>query len=116
MEIFDAVIIAVPSLNVYKAFMRCNARVEPQSPPLGICSKEDCSTMQRYNLCKEQEISFSHGTDEKVETLHGFGKIIEDLADEAKDEEITPESLLLAPRLTKVVFNDKKVITGFCRQ
>ena len=67
--------------------------------------------MQRYDLCKEQlsaKISFSNGTDEKVETLHGFGKIIEDLADEAEDEEITPESLLLAPRLTKAVFNDKK--------
>ncbi len=77
MEIFDAVIIAVPSLNVYKACMRCKARVEPQSPPLGICSKEDCSTMQRYDLCKEQlsaKISFSNGTDEKVETLHGFWK------------------------------------------
>lgn len=41
-EINNVTIIAVPYLDTYKACIRCKARVEPLSPPLGRCSKSEC--------------------------------------------------------------------------
>ena len=47
-------IIGVPQLDIYKACLRCKARVEPLTPPLGRCSKAGCLMMQRYDRCVNQ--------------------------------------------------------------
>ena len=33
--------------------LHCKAPVEPSSPPLGRCSKQDCAVLQSYNICSE---------------------------------------------------------------
>ena len=47
-EITDAKVVAVERLQEYKACLRCKGRVEPLSPPLGRCSKDDCGMLQEY--------------------------------------------------------------------
>ena len=49
----NAVIVAVLQLDAYCSCLRCKARVEPSSPPLGRCSKVDCAMLQRYDVCPE---------------------------------------------------------------
>jgi len=55
-ELLDPVISAVSSLDSYKACIWSKAMVELQYPPLGRCSKDDCSMMQRYDLWKDQHL------------------------------------------------------------
>ena len=50
----NVLIVGVPSLDIYKACLLCKARVEPLSPPMGKCSKQDCNMIQRYDLCTDQ--------------------------------------------------------------
>jgi len=50
----DAQIIGVPQLESYKSCLKCKARVEPLTAPLGRCLKGDCAMMQRYGICTEQ--------------------------------------------------------------
>ncbi len=71
-------------------------------------AKEKPSRHCCSSLIIRESTKHSSGSEQKI--------LIEDLADGAEDEEITPESLLHAPQLSKVMFNDKKIITGFCRQ
>ena len=108
MEIFYPVMIIVPYLDSYKTCVCCKARVESQSLPLGCCFEDDCSMMQRYNFCKEQlsaKIMFMLRGDQHVETLCAFGNMVCNFV--AEDEDITPESLLCAPPLLKLMLNDK---------
>ena len=63
--ISNATIIGVIQLDKYKACLKCKARVEPLSPPLGRCSKSDCLMTQRYDLCPENasgKLLFMHGS------------------------------------------------------
>ena len=53
-EISNPEIIGVPQLDTYKACLKCKARVEPVTLPLGRCSKVGCSMMQRYDRCPNQ--------------------------------------------------------------
>ena len=90
--LLNAQIIGVPSLDSYKACIRCKARVEPQSPPLGRCSKTVCAMLQRYDFCSEQlsaKIIFQHGIEGRMESLHAFGRTVTDLADDAEGEQVT---------------------------
>ena len=45
-------VIGVPEMETFKACLKCKARVEPQSPPLGRCSKTGCTMLQRYDIVK----------------------------------------------------------------
>lgn len=119
-EIFDAQIIAVPYLDTYKSCIRCKARVEPLSPPLGRCSKEECLMSQRYDFCGDQcsaklmlQCGQLQGKD--VITLHAFGNILSELT-KAEGEDVTVESLLNSPKLSLVKYNDKMIITSFSTQ
>ena len=49
----NVAIVGVPFLDSYKSCLQCNARVEPETPPLGKCSKPECMMLQRYDLCTE---------------------------------------------------------------
>ena len=42
--IHDVQVIGVQQLDSYKACLQCKARVEPLTPPLGKCTKENCLT------------------------------------------------------------------------
>ena len=45
-EILNVEIIGAPQLDTYKTCLKCKARVEPLTPPLGKCSKLGCGMMQ----------------------------------------------------------------------
>ena len=67
--ISNATIIGVLQLDKNRACLKCKARVEPLSPPLGRCSKSDCLMTQRYDLCPENtsgKLVFMHGSEEYV--------------------------------------------------
>lgn len=118
-QLSNAQIIGVPHLDMYKACMRCKARVEPLTPPLGRCSRPDCLMIQRFDFCKEQlsaKLMFMHGREKEIDTLHAFGKMVEEIADEAEGEQITVEGLLHAPMMETITYNDKKIINGFSRE
>ena len=53
-EISNPETIGVLQLDTYKACLKCKARVEPLTPPLGRCSNVGCSMMQRYDRCPNQ--------------------------------------------------------------
>lgn len=46
----DAMIIGVLQLDSYRSCMRCKARVDPITPPLGRCSKSECNMLQRFDM------------------------------------------------------------------
>ena len=50
----DAQIMGVPQLHSYNAYLQYKARVEPLMPPLGRCSKADCSMIQWFDICTSQ--------------------------------------------------------------
>ena len=47
-ELYDARIIAMMHLEVYRVCLQCKACIEPQMPPFGRCSRSGCKTMQCY--------------------------------------------------------------------
>lgn len=109
-EIVNAQIIGVPQLDTYKSCIRCKARVEPMTPPLGRCSKENCLLSQRYDFCPEQltaKIIFTHGDHKHhtIQTLHPFSKTICELAQEEND--VTIDMLLKAPPISTIFYNEK---------
>ena len=83
MEIKNVAIVGVPYLYSYKSCLQCKARVEPQTPPLGKCSKGECKMMQRYDLCTEHTsaklmLMFDNDDDGKS-TLraYAYGEIVQ---------------------------------------
>ena len=83
------------------------------TPPLGRCSKDNCLLSQRYDYCPEQftaKIMFAHDDSNKLQTLHAFGKTVNELVED--DTDITIDVLLKAPPIHSIVYNNKMVITG----
>ena len=75
----NAVVIAVPKLDVYKACLVCKARVEPSIPPFEQCSK--CAIQQRIDFCKEQTTAkLLIMANSKMMTLSAFGKMVFEIA------------------------------------
>ena len=56
-------IIGVPQLDSYKSCLKCKARVEPSTYPLGSCSNKDCKMNQRIDFCPKY-------TSAKIMILH----------------------------------------------
>ena len=44
-------IVAVNHLHQYSTCLRCKARVEPSTPPLGRCTKNGCNMTQKFKSC-----------------------------------------------------------------
>ena len=43
--------------NQLQKCFRCQAQVEPLSPPLCQCTKAECATLQRFDICKEARLA-----------------------------------------------------------
>ena len=66
--LFEAEIVGVPVLELYNACLKCKARVEPLTPHLGRCYKDDCGMMQHFDLCTRHisaKVLLLHGTERK---------------------------------------------------
>ena len=119
MELHNAQIIGVPQLDSYKSCLTCKARVDPESPPLGRCTK--CDMLQRYDMCVEQMSAkilfmkkFPGDPQSTIKPLHAFGRIVQDLAG-VPHSEVTREALLTSKPVT-VTYNSKQVITSLLRK
>ena len=121
-QISNAQIIGVPQLDSYKMCLKCKARVEALTVPLGRCSKGDCAMMQRYDLCSEQlsarllVLHHSSTSDNKFyKSLQAFGSVVQRLAGVEDGEEVTVDDLLNTPPFKSISYNDKNVVTGFTK-
>ena len=99
--IYNVQVIGVLQLDNYKSCLQCRARVEPLSPPLGKCTKEDCLMMQLFDLCPEQitarVLLLQHLNDEgqyDQVTCSAFGDMVYQLANLSKGHCITKPDLL----------------------
>ena len=99
--------------------LKCKARVEPLTVPLGRCSKGDCAMMQRYDLCSEQLSAWllvlHHTSTSDNKFLQAFGSIVQRLAG-VEDGEVTVDDLLNTPPFNTISYNDKNVVTGFTKE
>ena len=62
-----------------RSCLQCKARVEPQTPPLGKCTKEDCLMIQLYDLCQEQitvRVMLRHVNNEGDITCSAYGDLV----------------------------------------
>lgn len=110
----DALIVAVLQLDSYKSCLRCKARVEPESPPLGRCSKPDCTMLQRYDVCSEHisaKLLFKDSRD--MHTLYGYGDMVKNLSGITDSTALTEDSLLRIPKCSTLTHNENNVITDF---
>ena len=93
--IYNVQVIGVLQLDNYKSCLQCRARVEPLSPPLGKCTKEDYLMMQLFDLCPEQitaRVLLQHLNDEgqyDQVTCSAFGDMVYQLANLSKGHCIT---------------------------
>ena len=107
------VIVAVLKLINFKKCFRCQAQVEPLSPPLCRCTKAECATLQRFDICEEVRLAqllVLGGS--KMHTLRATGKKVEDVAGTDNPTEM---AILKAPAIKKMTFNDKKEIVDISR-
>ena len=117
-QLFEAQVIGVVHLQNYKVCLRCKARVEPATPPLGRCSKPECAMLQRYDICLQQlsaKLLLLPETGNGVQSLSVFGDLVRNIANIDDSEEVTEEALLNSPKLSVVTYNDKNTIISFSR-
>ena len=110
----NVTVVGVPYLGSYKACLSCKARVEPQTPPLGKCSKVDCQMMQRYDLCAEQTtaklmLMYEAEGQNKIVHSHAYGNVVKEIAGCAED--VSAELLLRAAKSKSVtLIKDKSIL------
>ena len=114
-QIEDADVIGVPQLHAYKCCLTCRARVEPMTPPMGKCTKDNCAMIQRYDLCSDQgsaKVLLRSGS--RRQTLKVFGKLLHELAGVPESQLVTTAYLLKLPPIPMIKFNGG-VITEICK-
>ena len=103
--ILNAVIIGVLQLDSYKSCLRCKARVESISDTLGRCSKADCAMLQRFDVCNQHSSAkLLCMSDSNTYSLYVYGSHVKELACVTTDKELTEETFLKAPKLSKITF------------
>ena len=104
----DVTIVGVLHLDTLRACLNCKGRVEPQTPPLGKCSRPDCRMMQRYDLCAEVTMYKSDGQHKHIQvTAHGeqLQQIV------GKNNNLTADLLLKSPPMKSItIFKNRKIL------
>ena len=111
-------VIGVQQLDSYKCCLQCKARVEPMTPPLGKCTKDDCLMMQLYDVCVDQtsarmllRYSNDDGQHEHITCL-AFGDILFQLANIPKSNVLTKSDLLKCRPIAEMKYvTEKRIIT-----
>ncbi len=107
----SAVVVGMLHIDVYLCCLGCKARVEPLTPPLGKCT--GC-LMQRSNLCRQVTsakllLMYERDGKNRMMQCHAYDDILREMAG---GNDISQESLLMAPRCDSIIINvkDKKTI------
>ena len=121
--IYNVQIVGVPQLDNYRSCLQCKARVEPLTPPLGKCTREDCMMMQLFDLCQDQlsaRVLLRHINDKRQHnhvTCSAFGDMVYQLANLPNNHPVTAADLLKCQQFHEIQFlTDKKIITCVLRQ
>ena len=112
-ELSNARIVAVMQLDKYKVCLRCKARVEPCTPPLGRCSELECNMLQHYEVCSEllsAKLLFLHNS--KMISLNVFGPMLQQMT---RTDHVTEELLLKLPKFETILYNDTTNSVTFFR-
>ena len=121
--IYNAIIIGVAELDNYRSCLQCRARVEPQTPPLGKCTRADCHMIQLFDMCPEQistRVMLRHVTNEGIHsniTCSAYGNLVYQLTNLPKDHPITKADFLKSQIFHEIQFlTGKNIITFVLRQ
>ena len=108
------------ALNIRRAL---ESAVEPLTPPLGKCTREDCMMMQLFDLCQDQlsaRVLLRHINDKRQHnhvTCSAFGDMVYQLANLPNNHPVTAADLLKCQQIHEIQFlTDKKIITFVLRQ
>ena len=106
-KIHDVQVIGVQQLDSYKSCLQCKARVEPLSPPLGKCTKDNCLMIQLFDLCLDQIsacVLLRHYNKRQYKhvTCSAFGDAVYQLANLPKDQPKTKADLLKSKQIHEV--------------
>ena len=114
-EIKNVNVSGVAQFSKDKMCQQCKGAVEPDgATDLGRCSRSDCRMLQAYAMCPTRLFARLMFLDQGDRvTLAAYGKVLRDLARVTDDEEVTETALLCIPRLERVQFDARDVITGF---
>ena len=122
MTIYNVKVIGVAELDNYRSCLQCHARVEPQTPPLGKCTRADCLVIQLFDLCLEQistRAMLRHVNNEgkySDSTCSAYGDLVYHLANLPKNHPITKVDLLKSQKFHEVQFlTGKNIITFVLR-
>ena len=115
MTIKDVQIIGIHQLDSYKSCLQCKARVEPLTPPLGKCTKEDCMMMQLFDLCQDQTVArvllrhqSNKGQWESI-TCSAFGDMVYKLANIRNNKTRPPQE----PKISRsAISKEQKIIVS----
>ena len=114
-------IIGVIELDNYRSCLQCKARVEPQTPPLGKCTREDCLMIQLFDICPEQimvRVMLRYINDGKYThlTCLAYGDTVYTLANVPNDHNVTKDDFLKGQKISEVhIVNGKNIITFILR-
>ena len=121
--LYNPQIIGVTDLDNYRSCLQCKARVEPQTPPLGKCTKEDCLMIQLYDLCQEQvtvRVMLRHVNNEGEYchiTCSAYGDLVYQLANMPKNLPLTKSDFLKPQKLHEIqILSGKNIVTFLLRQ
>ena len=122
--LYNPQIIGVTDLDNYRSCLQCKARVvEPQTPPLGKCTKEDCLMIQLYDLCQEQttvRVMLRHVDNEgdySHITCSAYGDLVYQLVNLPKNHPLTKSDFLKPQKLHEIqILTGKNIVTFVLRQ
>ena len=103
-----ATIIGVLQLDTYRSCLRCKARVDPITPPLGRCSKSGCNMLQRFDMCAEHtsaKLLFQSESD--TYSLYAYGQTVKNIV----SSEVTEAALLKVASLSSITYDTNNIIT-----
>lgn len=99
--IHNVTIIGVSELDHYRSCLLCHARVEPQTPPDGKCTRSDCLMLQAFDLCPEQIsarllLRYTNDSGRNTDILcYAYGDTVYHLANKPKGQRLVKPDLVL---------------------
>ena len=99
--IHNVTIIGVSEFNHYRSCLLCHARVEPQTPPDGKCTRSDCLMLQAFDLCPEQIsarllLRYTNDSGRNTNILcYVYGDTVYHLANKPKGQRLVKPDLVL---------------------
>ena len=112
-------IFGIIELDNYRSCLQYKTHVEPQTPPLDKCTREDCLMIQLFHICSEQimvRVMLHYINDGKYThlTCLAYDDTVYTRANVPNDHNVTKDDFLKGQKISEVhIINGKKIITYF---